>query len=125
MNSESNPSSSTRRAKVLMPRARSGPSPSQTYDGRKTPKRPTSVMNDQPPHSSRGAASPAAILGVPFGEERRGTFDQVLAGEDPIRRVQLGGQARLEVDVGRQVDQPLRLAYGERATGGDLLADGH
>ena len=38
MNSESKPSPSTSRANDLMPRARSGPSPSQMYDGRKTPK---------------------------------------------------------------------------------------
>ena len=33
-----------RRANALMPRARSGPSPSQMYEGRKTPNRPTSLM---------------------------------------------------------------------------------
>ena len=45
MNSESKPKSSTVRAKVLMPRARSVPSPSQMYEGRKTPKRPISLIH--------------------------------------------------------------------------------
>ena len=51
MNRESKPSSSTRRANDLIPRARSGPSPSQTYEGRNTPNRPTSVMNGPPPNA--------------------------------------------------------------------------
>ena len=62
MNSESKPSSSTLRANALIPRARSGPSPSQTYDGRNTPNRPTSLID---------ASSLRAVLFVPWGQRPR------------------------------------------------------
>ena len=120
MNSESKPSSSTVRAKALMPRARSGPSPSQTYEGRKTPNRPTSLMCDP---TSCKVASAAAVLGVALLEERRAPSSMSSVAKTRIRRVQLGGQAGVEVGLGRQVEQALRLAHRERAARGDLLAD--
>src|SRR6478672_6025459 len=105
MNSESKPSSSTRRAKALIPRARSGPSPSQTYDGRNTPNRPTSVMDDRP--SPPKPPSSAVVVRIALGEERRHALDEVLAGEQPVRGVELGGEARLEVRSRGQVEETL------------------
>ena len=89
-----------------MPRARSGPSPSQMYDGRKTPNRPTSLIGWHPHLGTAahrldlGSASPPAVVGIALGEEGIGALDHVLAGEDALRGVQLGRQARVEVQVG-------------------------
>src|SRR4029077_2145825 len=102
MNSESNPRSSTVRANALMPRARSGPSPAQMYEGRKTPNRPTSLIYVPPPC---GSASSAVVLGLSLGEERPGALQQVVAGKDPFRGLELGGQARIEDGLGREADQ--------------------
>ena len=49
-----------------MPRARSGPSPSQTYEGRKTPNRPTSA-HVRPLRAPAGSS--ARVLGVALLEE--------------------------------------------------------
>src|SRR3970040_1931847 len=118
MKSESKPRSSTTLANSWMPRARSGPSPSQMYEGRKTPNRPTSLTWMQPPW---GSASAAAVLGIAPGEERVRAFQHVVAGEDPLRRVELGGKTGFDVPVDRDVNQALCLADGQRAPGGDLL----
>ena len=71
MNSESNPRSSTVRANALMPRARSGPSPSQMYDGRNTPNRPTSAICQIPPYRCHVRGSATAVDRVTLVEEGR------------------------------------------------------
>src|SRR5256885_619916 len=119
MNSESNPRSSTSRANSLMPRARSGPSPSQMYEGRNTPNRPISLTW----RSSLRSTSSAVVLGRPLGEERRRALEQVVRGKDPDGRFDLGGVAGSEVSIERCVDESLDLAHGERPTFCDLLAD--
>src|SRR5574338_137531 len=119
MNRLSKPRSSTCRANVLIPRARSGPSPSQMYDGRNTPNRPTSAMC----YLQLVAASAAAILRLSLLEEGPGALQHVVAGEDPIRCIQLRGQSGRDVDVRRQRDETLRLTHGHGAARGDLHAD--
>src|SRR4051794_15532886 len=124
MNRLSKPSSSTVRANCLMPRARSGPSPSHTYDGRKTPNRPTSLIDDT---SFRGAftrPSSTAVDRVALLEERVGALEHVLRLEDPNRRLELRREARLEVQVRGLVDQALRLADRDRPALRDLFRDG-
>ena len=66
MKSESKPRSSTVRANVRMPRARSGPSPSQMYEGRKTPNRPISLICRRP---SLQSASAAPVLGIALSKK--------------------------------------------------------
>src|SRR3990170_4816804 len=101
-----------------MPRDRSGPSPSQMYEGRKTPNRPISLTWLFPHFTSTSSAS---VLGIPLSEEGVRSLQHVLACEDALRRVQLGGQARVQVQVHGGIDQPLRLTHGEGAASGDLL----
>ena len=69
------------------------------------------------------AASSAVILRVTLLEERRGRPRAGRRWRRPAPSLELGREAGLEVGLGRQVDQALRLAHGERAAGGDLLAD--
>src|SRR6266478_5793879 len=86
MNSESKPRSSTVLANDLIPRARSGPSPSQTYEGRNTPNRPTSLTCRSPCAS----ASPAVVGRRALLEEGPSSFEEVVGREDPDRRLDLG-----------------------------------
>src|SRR6266705_398542 len=102
MNSESKPRSSTARAKSFMPRARSGPSPSQMYEGRKTPNRPISLTGD----TSRCSASSAVVFGWSLGDEGPGAFEQVVGGEDPDRSLRLRRVAGRQVAVERLIDEP-------------------
>ena len=94
MNSESKPSSSTVRANALMPRARSGPSPSQMYDGQE---------DAEPADVTHWAGSSLWVgligrgTGVALGEEGARALEHVLGGEDPDRRVELGREAGVEV----------------------------
>src|SRR4029079_11350259 len=125
MKSESNPSSSTVRAKSLMPRARSGPSPSQMYDGRKTPNRSTSAMCHRPPQGSVVVGSATAVDRVALVEEGLGAFEHVVAGEHPLRGVGLGDQAGRDLRLDGEVDESLGLPQRDRAALGDLLADLH
>src|SRR3954468_234649 len=116
--SESKPMSSTARANSLMPRARSAPSPSHTYDGRNTPNRSRSVIRSSPPLT-------CVVFRWSLAEERCGAFEHVLGIEDSFAGVKLGGEARVEIDVERQVDEFLRLAHGNWAACRDLLGHGH
>src|SRR3990172_5944057 len=101
-----------------MPRDLSGPSPSQMYEGRKTPNRPTSLMWLLPHFTS---TSSAPVLGIALSEEGVRSLQHVLACEDALRCVQLGGQARVQVQVHGGIDQPLCLSHGEWAASGDLI----
>src|SRR3989304_5529386 len=101
-----------------MPRDLSGPSPSQMYEGRKTPNRPTSVMWLLP-HFTSSSAAP--VLGIALSEEGVRSLQHVLACEDALRCVQLGGQALVQVQVPGGIDQPLCLSHGEGAASGDLI----
>src|SRR3990170_7281296 len=101
-----------------MPRDLSGPSPSQMYEGRKTPNRPTSLMWLLPHFTS---TSSAQVLGIALSEEGVRSLQHVLACEDPFRSVQLGGEARVQVQVQGGIDQRLCLSHGEWAASGDLI----
>ena len=119
-NSESKPSSSTVRAKALMPRARSGPSPSQTYEGRKTPNRPTSLMCV---HLVQGFSHRPRYSGSRFSKKDRAPSS--MSSVSKIRSDASSSAARpvsMSVSVARSM-QALRLADRERAARGDLLAD--
>ena len=122
MNSESKPSSSTVRANALIPRARSGPSPSQTYEGRKTPNRPISRhVADVPLWCT---AQRPRYSGSRLSKNAIGALEHVVAGEDPFRGVELGGEAGVEVagphaaSISRFAS---RTASGPRV--GDLAGD--
>src|SRR3954451_24025053 len=119
MNSESKPSSSTSRANALIPRARSPPSPSQTYEGRKTPKRSIGPVIT----SSLRAASSAVVPGWAFLDKAARALEKVVGGKDPERGLDLGGVARGERPIARPVDERLDRADGERPTLGNLGAD--
>src|SRR5690348_8202394 len=109
MNSESKPSSSTVRANCLIPRARSGPSPSHTYDGRKTPNRPTSLTWQL----LRCVAGSAAVVGgLTLLDERPGPLEKILGREDPDGRLGLGPVAFAKRAVERRVDERLDRADG-------------
>src|SRR5919112_3095628 len=116
MNRESKPRSSTVRANCLIPRARSGPSPSQTYEGRKTPNRPTSLTW----LTSLLTASSAAIGGWTFLDERPGALEEVVGREDPDGRFGLGDVTFRERTIERSVDERLDGANRERTPRRDL-----
>src|SRR6476659_4223342 len=124
MNRESNPRSSTARANCLMPRARSRPSPSQMYEGRKTPKRPISLTRRWARYSelSMRHGSPPVVVRLALVKEGGGPLDRVLAGEDVLRGIQLGRQSGLQVGVESGVDQPLGLANCEGSAAGNVFS---
>src|SRR4051812_20811885 len=124
MNRLSKPSSSTVLANCLIPRARSGPSPSHTYDGRKTPNRPTSLIADSSFRGSFVGPSATAVDRVALLEERRGSLEHVLRREDPDRGLELGREAGVEVQIRGLVDEMLGLAHREWPALGDLFRDG-
>ena len=105
----------------LMPRARSGPSPSQMYDGRKTPNRPTSAMRD--PSDCVCGLSGRDSPGRACRRTTLAPSSMSSVAKTRCRGVHLGGQARVDVGLDGQVDEALRLADRERAARGDLLAD--
>src|SRR4051812_380781 len=94
-----------------MLRARSGPSSSQMYVGRNTPKRETLSM--ALPGSSRWSGT--REVGRSLGEEGAGALPHVVAGEHTVGGVELGGQPAVHVEVARVADEPLGLADRDRA----------
>ena len=67
--------------------------------------------------------SAAAVLRFTLLDERPRSFEQVVRGKDPNRRLDLGLMARGEVPVECVVHEALDLADGQRAAERDLLAD--
>jgi len=59
-----------------------------------------------------------------LGEEGARPLEHVLAREDAIRRIELGGEAGVDVEVLGVLDQALGLAHRDRAALGDRLAHG-
>ena len=103
-----------------MPRARSGPSPSQTYEGRKTPNRPTSLMCA--PSLVAGLSGPGTRGRASRRRRARPRACPRLAKIRSDASISAARPASMSSSVDG-VDQALRLAHGERAARGDLLAD--
>ena len=119
MNSESNPRSSTVRANSRMPRAALGAVALPDIRGQEDPE-PADLIH---------VASSFQVDVIGRGTRARafrrtpGPLDHVVSREDPIRGLQLGGEAGVDVELGRRVDESLCLADRERAAQGDLCAD--
>src|SRR3954451_4126634 len=68
--------------------------------------------------------SATAVHRVALLEERGGSLEHVLGLEDADGRLELGGEARVMVQVRGLIDEALRLANRERPALRDLVRDG-